>query len=148
MKQVYLAGFDVFYPDAAARGEAMKALCAAHGLQGLYPLDNQATSADEIYRGNLALIRQADAICANVNPFRGDEPDSGTCFEIGYAAALGKEIYLYRTDGRTQRERLGDTDQQGFSVEDFGMAVNLMLGCAGRVVYGSLEDCLRLLEKP
>ena len=39
MPSVYLAGFDVFYPDALARGEYLKALCATHGLEGLYPLD-------------------------------------------------------------------------------------------------------------
>lgn len=36
-KTVYLAGFDVFRPDAAAQGQSMKALCARYGLEGLYP---------------------------------------------------------------------------------------------------------------
>ena len=38
---VYLAGFDVFLPDAAAQGERLKALAARHGFDGLFPLDNQ-----------------------------------------------------------------------------------------------------------
>ena len=42
MKKVYLAGFDVFAPDAKQRGVKMKMLCAGRGLIGLYPLDNEA----------------------------------------------------------------------------------------------------------
>ena len=33
---VYLAGFDVFLPDAAAQGERLKALAARHGFDGLF----------------------------------------------------------------------------------------------------------------
>lgn len=83
MRRIYLAGFDVFAPDAQERGARMKMLCAERGWIGLYPLDNEADSAEEIYCGNLELIRQADCVAANVNPFRGCEPDSGTAFEIG-----------------------------------------------------------------
>ena len=35
---VYLAGFDVFRPDAVAQGEGLKACCAAQGWQGLHSL--------------------------------------------------------------------------------------------------------------
>ncbi|KPW90352.1 hypothetical protein ALP58_200137 [Pseudomonas savastanoi] len=38
---VYLAGFDVFRPDAVEYGRYLKALCSAHGLEGLYPFDNE-----------------------------------------------------------------------------------------------------------
>jgi nucleoside 2-deoxyribosyltransferase len=37
--RIYLAGPDVFYPDALARSEAMKAACARHGMLGVFPLD-------------------------------------------------------------------------------------------------------------
>lgn len=33
MRRVYLAGFDVFLPDAVAHGERLKALAAAHGFE-------------------------------------------------------------------------------------------------------------------
>lgn len=139
-KTVYLAGFDVFRPDAVAQGQSMKALCARYGLEGLYPLDHEAEGAQAIYEGNVSLIQRADAVIANLNRFRGEEPDSGTCFEVGYAAALGKVVYAYLEDGRTLRERLGAVDEQGYAVEDFGMPLNLMLGCAAHVVVGSFED--------
>lgn len=143
MKKIYIAGFDVFYPDAVRRGTKMKMICAENGFEGLYPLDNEASNAEEIFRGNCALIDRADLVIANMNPFRGDEPDSGTAFEVGYAAAKGKKIYLYLSDGRTMRERLGAQDKNGFSVENFGMPVNLMLGCAARVVEGDFAAAVR-----
>ena len=40
MKKIYLAGFDVFAPDARQRGAKMKMMCAEKGFAGLYPFDN------------------------------------------------------------------------------------------------------------
>ena len=92
--RLYLAGPDVFRPQPAAYGEALKALCAAFGFTGLYPLDNTIapqgdgpSTAAEIYRQNVALIDSADAVLANVADFRGYEPDSGTCFAMPSRAA-------------------------------------------------------------
>ncbi|MGM9650061.1 MAG: nucleoside 2-deoxyribosyltransferase [Butyricicoccaceae bacterium] len=147
MRRIYLAGFDVFAPDAQERGARMKMLCAERGWIGLYPLDNEADSAEEIYWGNLELIRQADCVAANVNPFRGCEPDSGTAFEIGYAAALGKQVWCYLSDARTMREKLGETDENGFSVEDFGSPLNLMLSQTAHIVEGDFADCLRAIAE-
>ena len=38
--KIYLAGPDVFLPDAVEIGRRKAAICARHGLTGLYPLDN------------------------------------------------------------------------------------------------------------
>ncbi len=38
--KVYLAGPDVFLPDAVEIGRQKAAICARYGLIGLYPLDN------------------------------------------------------------------------------------------------------------
>ena len=143
MKKIYLAGYDVFYPDAAGRGQAMKQLCKRYGFEGLYPLDNEAQSAQEILAGNLKLIEEADIVMANMNPFRGMEPDSGTAFEVGYAVGKGKRIYVYLEDCRTLRQKIGETDARGFAVEDFSLPLNLMIACSAVVVEGGLEDCLR-----
>nr|WP_276583542.1 nucleoside 2-deoxyribosyltransferase [Pseudomonas sp. RIT-PI-S] len=136
-----MAGFDVFRSDAFERGVQLKALCAAHGLEGLYPLDNALPAALEgepaarwIYQQNVGLIRRSDALLANLNPFRGAEPDSGTVFEVGMAVALGKPVWAWfdpAGDLRTQipHDATG-RDAQGLAVEDFGLARNLMLACA------------------
>lgn len=150
---VYLAGFDVFRPDAIAQGERLKACCAAQGWLGLYPLDNALpeglqglAAARWICEANLALIRRADAVLANLNNFRGAEPDSGTAFEVGFAVALGKPVVGYLDDGRTLREQLGGVrDAEGFSVEDFGLPRNLMLACTTRLVVGGVQEGLTAL---
>lgn len=141
--RMYIAGFDVFRKDAAEHGIACKTLCASYGIGALYPFDNEADSAPDIFRGNLALIDACDAVCANLNPFRGNEPDSGTCFELGYAYAKGKRLYGYLSDVRTLREKLGKTDADGFSVEDFHLPVNLMLGVPLTLVQGDFAECVK-----
>lgn len=160
MRGIYLAGFDVFRADAVEQGERLKALCRAHGFEGLYPLDNALpaglsgrAAAQWIYEQNIGLIRRADLVMANLNVFRGLEPDSGTAFEVGYSAALGKPVWAYTGDarplvaqagaGRDARDASRIVDAQGYTVEDFGLNVNLMLACAARVVAGDAQACLR-----
>ncbi|HIX89394.1 MAG TPA: nucleoside 2-deoxyribosyltransferase [Candidatus Agathobaculum pullicola] len=142
MKKIYLAGFDVFAPDAKQRGAKMKMMCAEKGFVGLYPFDNEADTAQEIFAGNCTLIDSADIVIANLNPFRGVEPDSGTCFEVGYAVAKGKTVYGYVSDARSLREKLGERDENGFSVEDFGLPLNLMLSCSTHIVEGDFAAAL------
>ena len=38
--KIYLAGPDVFLPDAVEIGKRKAAICARHGVIGHYPLDN------------------------------------------------------------------------------------------------------------
>jgi nucleoside 2-deoxyribosyltransferase len=139
LKTVYLAGFDVFCADAIARGQQLKALCAAHGLLGIYPLDAQPPQnvehlAQWICQSNLQSIKQADAVLANLGNFRGAEPDSGTVFEVGYASALGKPVWAYFADHRAMTEQLVMDEQgncnEGYQVEAFGLPKNLMLSCS------------------
>lgn len=162
---LYLAGFDVFRPDAVAYGESLKALCAQFGLQGLYPLDNYAPRdlaghalADWIYRENVKLIQNADGVMANLNPFRGAEPDSGTAFEVGYAVALGKPVWVYTGVSKTIVEQVAvcqasdgtgprHVDSNGYTVEDFGMSLNLMLACSATVVAGDAGICLQRIAR-
>lgn len=142
MKKIYLAGFDVFAPDAVQRGARMKMMCAEKGFIGLYPFDNEADTAQAIFAGNCGLIDSADIVIANLNSFRGAEPDSGTCFEVGYAVAKGKAVYGYVSDTRSLREKLGERDENGFSVENFGLPFNLMLACSARIVEGDFAAAL------
>ncbi|CAQ68618.1 putative Nucleoside 2-deoxyribosyltransferase [Cupriavidus taiwanensis LMG 19424] len=158
MTTIYLAGFDVFRKDARAWGEHLKALCAAHGFTGLYPLDQSAPqglsgpdTARWIYDANIALLRRADLVMANLDDFRGPgEADSGTAFEVGFAVALGKPVWAYSTDAGTLRERVTvatdadgtPLDARGFTVEDFGLGKNLMLACPVRLVQGGAAECL------
>ena len=149
--RIYLAGPDVFRPDARAWAAAAHALFAAHGQQALIPIDGSATTASGIYHANLAMIRSADAVLANLNDFRGHEPDSGTCFEVGFAAARGLPVIAYLDDGRSLKDKLGQAasaapvDAMGLQIEDFDLPLNLMLAMASRIVVGDLEAALSAL---
>ena len=154
MSKLYLAGPDVFRPDAIEWAARVAARCRECGHQGLVPLDEACATAHDIYRNNLRLIAEADAVLANLNPFRGDEPDSGTCVEIGYALALGKPVIGYAEDLRPLRERLRATgpgadgryrDGAGNVVEDFGLPLNLMLAVPVQLVQGGIEAALAAL---
>lgn len=104
--KIYIAGPDVFRPDALTWAEEARALLSRSGHEALTPLDNEETTAEGIFRANLELISRADAVVANLNPFRGAEPDSGTCFEVGCGIALGKRVIGYLKDTRTQVDKL------------------------------------------
>jgi nucleoside 2-deoxyribosyltransferase len=54
--------------------------------------DKPANDAATIYRENTKRIRTADAVVADISPFRGPHMDVGRAMEIGYAAALGKPV--------------------------------------------------------
>ena len=151
--KVYLAGPDVFLPDAAEIGRRKVELCTHHGLTGLYPLDNAIDTATNdaslrIFRGNQAMVNAADAIIANLTPFRGPGADAGTVYELGYMAGRGKLCLGYSNDPSCYADRVGEftavtscdgrlVDARGLTVEDFGLADNLMMihaldlhGCA------------------
>ena len=141
--QIYLAGPDVFLPDALAVGRRKVEICAAHGLTGRYPLDNviDLSAADAslaIFKANEAMIDAADAIIANLTPFRGAGADPGTVYELGYAAGRGKLCLAYSNDPVDYAERVRRfsavtardgllVDADGLTVEDFGLSDNLML---------------------
>jgi nucleoside 2-deoxyribosyltransferase len=155
--RIYLAGPDLFYRDAAARYARLKVLCARHGLLGVAPTDGQEAlqieptpeCARRIYRHDIETLRNCVAVLANLNPFHGPmEPDSGTAYEVGYAAARGLLVVSYCEDGRTVRDRTlhaghligaDGRDDDGLLVEDFGLPGNLML-CAEHPFFQTPEE--------
>lgn len=135
--RLYLAGPEVFLPDAAAVGDAKCALLAGYGLRGLFPLDNDGALPAEpeargraIYAANRRLLLQADGALVNLTPFRGPSADPGTVFELGFLLARGVPVVGYTLDARDYASRAAagaERDAQGLAVEHFGMADNLML---------------------
>ena len=141
--KIYLAGPDVFLPDAVEIGRRKAAICAAHGMSGLFPLDNAIELAApdasrQIFAGNEAMMDAANAIIANLTPFRGAGADPGTVYELGYMAGRGKlclacsndpAVYADRVERFMQvtREDGRLVDAQGLTVEDFGLVDNLMM---------------------
>jgi nucleoside 2-deoxyribosyltransferase len=141
--KIYLAGPDVFLPDAEEIGLRKSQICASYGLIGLHPLDSAIDPAAEgtslkIFRANKAMMDEAGAIIANLTPFRGPGADPGTVYELGYMAGCGKLCFGYSNDPSTYADRVARfveikseagalVDPQGLTVEDFGLTDNLMM---------------------
>jgi nucleoside 2-deoxyribosyltransferase len=158
MKRVYLAGPEVFLPNALEVGRAKVALAKEAGFEGLFPLDQnldldalpKIEQARRISLANEALMRSADLLIANLTPFRGVSMDAGTAFEVGFMRALGRPVFGYTNvagDYRSRAEAFrrrgippGDSDAPGFEIEDFGMAENLMIAVAILESGGSIIE--------
>ncbi|PJZ55832.1 nucleoside 2-deoxyribosyltransferase [Leptospira barantonii] len=173
MKTIYLAGPEVFLPDAFAVLQDRKSLCASFGFNAFSPFDSDIPSglekdtdlARKIFFGNLELIRKSDIVLANCNPFRGPLVDDGTSFEIGAAFSSGKRIYGYAGSILPLPEIVKkkipvfphpsgyEIDGEGFLLnEDFGNCLNLMLEYSieksgGLLVEGGFEDCLKRIAE-
>jgi nucleoside 2-deoxyribosyltransferase len=158
--RVYLAGPDVFLPDAAARAAAKRAVCARHGLDGVSPLDPLADEPaswaelaewQRIARRNEAHIAACAAVLADLTPFRGPSADAGTVYEIGFARGLGRKVFGYSNVATPYTARVLAAlvppatpegadwrDADGMLVEAFGLHDNLMIDnavlAAGRLI--------------
>lgn len=156
-KSIYLAGFDVFRPDAIEHGEFLKQQCAEFGFEGLFPTDNKPPidtkgklMAAWIFHFNREQIRKANYLMANLNEFRGPgEPDSGTVWEAGFASGLGKPIWGYTASTRSLKMRVPHNENlicdRGYKVEDFDLPMNLMIACSTQIVIGGVRDCLKAI---
>jgi nucleoside 2-deoxyribosyltransferase len=146
--RIYLAGPEVFLPDALTVGARKAALCAQHGLESVFPLDAQLDlaglakpeQARRISEANEGLMRSCAGLIANLMPFRGVSMDAGTAFEVGFMRALGRPVLGYTNVTADYRARaevyrsapppLPDFDHPEAEIEDFDGAENLMIEVA------------------
>lgn len=161
MKRIYLAGPDVFFSDTLERAALHKQMVREFGFEPLHPVDQEKNDPASIYHLNIRLLNEADAVVANIIPFRGAEMDTGTAFEIGYAVAQGLPVFTYRqyegTVLETVREHYGPLvldsasqlwrDRNGALVEDFDLPCNLMVAVSTQFVQGSLVHALNELRR-
>ena len=131
-RRVYLAGPDVFFPDAVEVGARKKAICSEHGFEGVFPLDAELDLAglappEQGYRcfdAMIALMEDCDLVIANLTPFRGPSMDVGTAVEIGYMHGRGKPVFGYTNVATSYAERVAPDD---FLIEPFDLVDNLMV---------------------
>ena len=155
----YLAGPDVFYPNARAVGKAKCDLLLQHGITGHFPLDNEIPEspeiAHEIFLGNIQLINRSSIVLANIIPFRGPSLDPGTAWEVGYAYANGIPVICYGSTGtylercRTLGLESSDAgwDHAGMQIEDFSEPENLMISRCARQIVSSFEEAVQVAVK-
>jgi nucleoside 2-deoxyribosyltransferase len=116
LPRVYLAGPIVFYEDPNPFFDAMKEICAHHGLIGVAPLDNQIgleglapgkQTITAIVAADYELMPTLDGAIFCLDPFRrSTEMDPGTAVEIGFMCALKKPMAGWTIDGRSYPEKV------------------------------------------
>lgn len=146
--KVYLAGPEVFLPNAREVLDRKIALTRRYGFIPISPGDLEVPATDTKRSKGLAissinerLMLGSDMIIANLTPFRGVAADVGTAFELGFMCARGCPAYAFSNTvsdhfARVARHYDGqirsDTENRprgpdGLAVEDFDMVDNLML---------------------
>ena len=141
----YLAGPDVFLPDARAHALRKVEICARYGILGRTPLNedlvqraemSDAEFAMAIFHKDMAMMEACDIIIANLTPFRGASADSGTLVEVGWFLGRGRPIFgysnsatLFADRSRMHVEVLPDPHPD-LVVQGFGLPDNLMIPSA------------------
>jgi nucleoside 2-deoxyribosyltransferase len=112
--KIYLAGPLFTIAERHFNEELASLLRACHEVWLPQQNEPRELTAAAIFAKDVEGIDWADVVVANMD---GPDPDSGTCWECGYAYARGKPVFLFRTDMR--------------SASDFeGSPFNLMLSAS------------------
>jgi nucleoside 2-deoxyribosyltransferase len=112
--KAYLAGPDVFLPNARVQARRKVAICAQYNVAGCAPLNEDIESLaalpdDEawkvIFSKDLAMMAACDIIIANLTPFRGPSADAGTLVEVGWFLGRGRPVFGYSNSGASFAQR-------------------------------------------
>lgn len=127
--KIYLAGPEVFLPNAVEIARVKNQLTTEAGFFPLNPMDNNLGKppelraareqfADLIFQANFEMIYECDAIIANLTPFRGISADVGTAVEVGMGIMVGKKVFGYTNDPHDYSYRCTHYDPEFIERED------------------------------
>ena len=115
--KLYLAGPEVFLPDARAVLDSKAALTRTYGFEPICPGDLTIPPAPTKHQFGLNIsevdegfMNRADGIIANLTPFRGIAADTGTSYELGFMCALGNGKALFSATDDSHGSELWVTD--------------------------------------
>ena len=139
--KIYLAGPLFTTPEREFNGQLATRLRTA-GHEVFLPQENPAPelTGKAIFLKDLAGLDWADGVVAIMD---GADPDSGTCWECGYAYATRKPVVLFRSDLRGS----GDADDIPYNAMLIGAAdahVELALGTVDEAAAAIHAELVRL----
>lgn len=164
--KIYIAGPEIFLENAIEVMGAKKRLCAKYGHEGICPFDTNVENVTNTFEcgkfiaaENERLIDECDVVIASITPFRGENADPGTIYEIGYARGRGKRILAYTYEHMTHSRRICKRyykeDVEDFKdfkrgrfdkifIDDFDMVENAMIdggivASGGEIVLSDVE---------
>ena len=137
---VYLADFEMFLPTCEETVKYWKETCDRYGLIGLFPGDGDPVEPGEdyfkrVFEHDYGNMKRCDMCIAQLDDWRGHEPDSGTLWELGWFVASGLPSYGFyhgpdRMVDRTIEKTLEDGvyyDLEGYAIEDKEFAFDNIL---------------------
>jgi nucleoside 2-deoxyribosyltransferase len=145
MPKAYLAGPDVFLPDAVAHARRKIEICRRYGIEGLAPLNQDVAPPDPttgtlqkswqtIFDKDIAMMEHCDIIIANLTPFGGASADAGTLIEVGWFLGRGKPIFGYSNTSASFEQRMvsqlaltRNASDPDMAIEGFHLPDNLMI---------------------
>ena len=149
----YSAGPDLFprklpdgsfeeWKDSEARARQQNQIISSvPEFEAITPANTDLARYDDDLQARICMLKdvllasQCDIVFANVTPFGGREPDSGTVVEAVTCALAGKLLVLWANPLTTYEERYTDADVRPYS--DLDDHNNLMLE---QLFYKSWED--------
>jgi nucleoside 2-deoxyribosyltransferase len=137
--KLYFAG-PLFTTAARAWNAEVTASLRAAGHEVFLPQEKEpGKDAQGIFAADVGAIDAAEGLIAVMD---GLDPDSGTCWEVGYAHGTGKPIVLVRTDIRSLA---GDAGMYNPVLESGTVRLDLPAASTTQVV-SSVIDALGRLE--
>ncbi len=114
--RIYLAG-PLFTTPEREFNDRLAAMLRGLGHEVFLPQENppSAPTGAAIFHKDVAGLDWAEAVVAIMD---GADPDSGTCWECGYAYATNKPVVLFRSDLRSS----GDADDIPYNAMLIGAA--------------------------
>lgn len=158
---LYIAGPECFSERGRAGLTAMRRTAEAYGFAVSLPNDKALDlthqdlreNARTIYRNCDESLAVSTVIIADLEQFRGSEPDGGTVFELGMAYARGVRCYGYTRDMRDMvfkhpgtRLEAGvvyDGDGRVLPFQDLPFCPALV--ATTKLLEGNFDDALRVL---
>lgn len=160
---IYIAGPECFYTGGTEMLAAMRKRAESQGfgvtLPNDHPLDMSSSDlrkhADSIFEDLKVDMLDTTVIIADLEAYRGSEPDSGTVYELGMAYAKGAKCYGYTRDKRPlawkdQKYVLRDKivyDEHGKEAPYKELPFAPCIIGSTKIVEGDFDDCLQMLRQ-
>ncbi|MBQ6493330.1 MAG: nucleoside 2-deoxyribosyltransferase [Erysipelotrichaceae bacterium] len=154
----YLADFEMFLPTCDETVAYWKKTCEKYGIIGLFPGEGDPVLPGDdfwrrVFEHDVNWMKYCDMCLAQLDDWRGHEPDSGTLFELGYYVGLGLPAYGFYSGPKTLLERKIERkeedgviyDLNGYMIEDKGSAFDNILTSVK--IADSFEEACRMARR-
>jgi nucleoside 2-deoxyribosyltransferase len=155
---LYIAGPQCFYPRGYSQWHAYRKLAEFYGFTVVLPNDiplamdheDLRLNAGAIFANLKTVIEETSIMIADLEYFRGSNPDGGTVFELGMAYAKGARLYGYTRDKRATVHKdqryfnpAGGMEPESVYYEDLPFAPSVTASTV--IVEGGFEECLKVV---